>query len=101
MLFDGQRRFPVRRLGIEADTFRSAIHLITANISCVLRRPVCRIISVGGGAMFFKHCHKKHKPMGLFGLTVVSVALTLPFIYYAMDMAHSLRVLANDSDDLT
>ncbi|HMM19138.1 MAG TPA: hypothetical protein PKA10_00270 [Selenomonadales bacterium] len=49
--------------------------------------------------MLKKHCHKKHMPMGMLGMAVLSAALTVPLIYYAMDIAHSLRILAHDDSD--
>lgn len=48
--------------------------------------------------MFKKlHC-KKHGHKGMMGMVVASTVLTLPLIYYAMDIAHSLRILAHDRD---
>lgn len=43
--------------------------------------------------------HKHHMHMGMMGIAVLSVAMTAPLIYYAMDITHSLRVLANDDKD--
>lgn len=48
--------------------------------------------------MFKKLQCKKHGHMGMMGMVVVSTVLTLPLIYYAMDIAHSLRSLAHDND---
>jgi hypothetical protein len=47
--------------------------------------------------MFHGNCHRKHKH-GLMGLMIISIAMTIPLIYYAMDIAHSLRVLAHKDD---
>ncbi|VBB05072.1 Hypothetical protein LUCI_0278 [Lucifera butyrica] len=50
--------------------------------------------------MFEKHCDRQHKHMGIMGLALLSTAMTLPLIYYAMDIAHSLRSIAQNENDV-
>lgn len=43
------------------------------------------------------HCnrdHLKHHASGFFLFTLASVAMTLPFIFYAKDIANSARAIA-------
>lgn len=47
--------------------------------------------------MIKKLCrHKNHIHIGMMGVVVLSVAMTIPLIYYARDIAHSLRILSHD-----
>lgn len=48
--------------------------------------------------MFKKVQCKKHEHMGMMGMAILSTVLTLPVIYYTMDIAHSLRIIAHEKD---